>query len=151
MSPTPIRVGRPPRPPLERFFGFVMPEPNTGCWLWLSFHDRDGYAMFFEGRGLEQRAHRFAYKTLAGPIPGDLVIDHLCRNRGCVNPSHMEPVTNAENLRRGRHPLSDRTHCKHGHEFTPENTHRPPGQRGRKCRRCHADQERDRRKLRRAA
>jgi len=138
--------GRPPRPAIERFMGFVSPEPNTGCWLWLSGHDADGYAQFFEGRGpgFEQRAHRFAYKHFVGPIPDGLVLDHLCRNRGCVNPKHLEPVTNRENILRGHNPLRDRTHCLAGHPFDEANTYRPK-EGGRKCRRCHAERERARR------
>jgi hypothetical protein len=146
-------VSRPPRPPLERFYGHTMPEPNTGCWLWTSGIDRDGYAQFFEGRGPgnEQRGHRFAYKQFVGPIPEGLILDHLCRNRGCVNPAHHEPVTNRENVMRGRRPLGERTHCPRGHEFNEVNTHWPKNQRGRKCRRCHAEQERRRRAERKLA
>ena len=80
------RVGRPPRPAIDRFMGFVVRRLDTDCWFWSAQHDRDGYAKFFEGRGLEQRAHRFAYKHFVGPIPQGLVLDHICRNRGCVWP-----------------------------------------------------------------
>ncbi len=146
-----MTLGRPPRPPLERFLGHMVPEPNTGCWLWLSTHDRDGYAMFFVKRGQSQRAQRFAYETFIGSIPDGFVTDHLCRTPGCVNPAHLEAVTNQENIRRGRHPLAERTHCRYGHEFTEANTYRPPNDRGRKCRRCHADREQKRRTVRKVA
>lgn len=141
-------AGRPSRPPLERFMGHMVPEPNTGCWLWLSGYDRDGYAMFFHTRrGNSPRATRFIYQELVGPIPKGLVLDHLCRNRGCVNPAHLEPVTNRENIMRGHLPWRDRTHCARGHEFTPANTYHHPGSSpgSRKCRACHADYERARR------
>lgn len=84
---------------------------------------------FGRGRGGHQQtfqAHRMAYELLVGPIPGGLVIDHLCRNPACVNPDHMEPVTIAENVRRGsagQHGSHRRlTHCKYGHAFTEANT-----------------------------
>lgn len=82
-------------------------------------------------------AHRMAYEELVGPIADGLQIDHLCRVRCCVNPAHLEPVTQAENIRRGVSPTAAnrrKTHCKHGHEFTTENTRLVPE--GRICRRC---------------
>lgn len=151
MFPSGKRVGRPPKPPIERFMRFVLPDPETGCWRWLSGHDRDGYAMFFAQRGATPRAARFIYLQTVGSIPDAYVIDHLCRNRGCVNPAHLEPVTNRENILRGRRPLGERKHCPRGHEFTEANTYRPPNGRGRVCRRCHADYEFDRRARIRAA
>jgi hypothetical protein len=144
------RVGRPPRPAMERFLGHFIPEPNTGCWLWTSGVDRDGYAKFFEGRGLEQYGHRYAYKQFVGPIPEGLILDHLCRVRHCVNPTHLEPVTNRENIMRGRRPLGERTHCPRGHPFNDKNTYFP-SHGGRKCRACHAEHERRRRVERKAA
>lgn len=73
------------------------------CWQWTGSCDKDGYGKFrFNNRHF--RAHRFVWELLVGPIPDGLVIDHLCRNTGCVNPDHLEPVTNEENLRRGLLP-----------------------------------------------
>jgi hypothetical protein len=72
-----------------------------------------------------RRAHRVAFEWLVGPVPKGLVLDHLCRNRGCVNPSHLEPVTQQVNTLRGAGPAArnaNKAHCKWGHEFTPENT-----------------------------
>jgi hypothetical protein len=140
LSASIAKVGRPPRPAIDRFLEHVMPEPNSGCWIWLAGLDEDGYGRFFEGKGsgFERRAQRFAYKHYIGPIPQGMVIDHLCRVRACVNPAHLEPVTNAENLSRAVHSRALRTHCIRGHEFTEENTYRwRPGQ-GRICRKCHA-------------
>lgn len=84
------------------------------------------------------KVHRVVYEALVGPIPDGMVIDHLCRQPSCVNPAHLEPVTRRENVLRGLTlPAANarKTHCKHGHEFTPENTYLfPTGTRG--CRTC---------------
>jgi hypothetical protein len=146
----------------ERFWSKVdrdgpLPErqPELGaCWLWLAGCFANGYGAFTFERRLV-KAHRHAYEQLVGPIPGGLVIDHLCRNTGCVNPAHMEPVTNAVNLLRGEgigaRNLA-KTHCKHGHEFTPENTYRfGPDNRYRSCRACAREKDRRARERRKAA
>lgn len=105
----------------ERFWARVEMAGPDDCWLWLGPIDRDGYGKAWRLH-LHLGAHRIAYELMVGPIPPGLVIDHLCRVRNCVNPSHMEPVTWQENIRRGiKNPGPAMTHCKKGHEFTPEN------------------------------
>ncbi len=93
-----------------------------------------------EGTNRLVNAHRFAYELLVGLIPVGLQIDHLCRNPSCCNPTHMEPVLPTENLRRGFSPSAlnaRKTHCKHGHEFTEENTYIRPSTSGwRVCKEC---------------
>lgn len=103
------------------------------CWLWTGSLSAKGYGtVFFDGRN--QAAHRVVYELLVRPIDDGYQLDHLCRVRCCVNPSHLEPVTLAENLRRGR-PMHQ-THCKHGHPFTEDNTYRQPSNPYRRCRTC---------------
>jgi len=127
------------RDPVERFMDYISPEPMTGCWLWGGGSDsKTGYGKFRLGRKDGQAmAHRFAYEHFIGPIPEGMQIDHLCRQRLCVNPEHLEPVTIKENVLRGV-GLSARnakaTHCIHGHELKPENTYVWRGQR--ECRAC---------------
>lgn len=74
-------------------------DPDTGCWLWLGCKSPLGYG--YVKRSGHRAAHRLYYTEHVGPIPDGLVLDHLCRNPSCVNPDHLEPVTNAENGRRG--------------------------------------------------
>jgi len=116
-----------------RFWDKVQPEPMSGCWLWTAAHYPNGYGTIrIDGTpGRMVSAHRLAYEMLVGPISNGLEIDHRCRQRCCVNPAHMEPVTHAENVRRQGAAIS---HCKRGHEFTPENTQRHHGRR--QCRAC---------------
>ncbi len=116
------------RPALDRFTTFVE-LADDGCWEWTGTRQTNGYGAFgVDGQTL--RAHRWAYEHFVGPIPVGLQIDHLCRNRACVNPDHLEPVTSGENTRRAM-----RTHCVNGHEFTPDNTYVPADGK-RYCREC---------------
>lgn len=120
-----------------RFFQRFNKNPITGCWDWDTPSKSDGYGtMWVDGKA--EKAHRFAYELLAGPIPEGLTIDHLCRNRGCVNPKHLEPVTLLINMRRGdciSTKNAAKTHCPHGHQYNTENTYVSP-RGGRTCRTC---------------
>lgn len=127
----------PVRPAIERFEEKYTPEPNSGCWLWTGSLNPGGYAqMSINGR--PRHVHRFSYEHFVGPIPAGLQIDHLCRNRSCVNPDHLEPVTQRENIMRGiaiSAQNARKTHCKNGHEFTQDNTR--TNKRGyRWCKKC---------------
>lgn len=96
------------------------------CWIWQNNLDRSGYGTLgfcFDGKHVTKFAHRVSYETFVGKIPAGMVIDHLCRNPACVNPSHLEPVTHLENVRRGESGLRNRikTHCSSGHPLLGEN------------------------------
>ncbi len=127
---------------VERFWPKV--EQGTGCWEWKASRNWGGYGQFWNGQRT-MPAHRFAYELLVGPIPEGLQIDHLCRNRGCVNPTHMEVVTNQENSRRGKALI---THCPQGHPYAGHNLAIQEGRR--RCRRCLHNRRKARRKRARA-
>lgn len=115
-------IKRPIPDPVGRFWKRV--EKTDTCWIWTAGKTKQGYGAFSPTKGNKQLVHRWAYETFIGPIPDGLVIDHLCRNRACVRPEHLEPVTNEENLRRGLgYALQNgmRTACVNGHPATPEN------------------------------
>lgn len=107
----------------DRFWKFV--PPGDGCRLWTGSTNNYGYGRFaLDGRVVY--AHRVAYELVVGPIPPGAQVCHTCDTPTCCNPDHLFLGTQAENLqdmtRKGRHGNSRKTHCKNGHEFTPENT-----------------------------
>lgn len=110
----------------DRMLEHVMPEPNTGCWIWTGFTDRDGYGRAASTGKSPQPAHRWVYSVMVGDIPRGLHLDHKCKQRCCVNPDHLEPVTPRENLMRSQTLQkinAEKTHCIHGHPFNEENTY----------------------------
>ena len=131
---------------LRRFWAKVSITAN-GCWEWTGMRIWNGYGHFWDGTRRDTGtprlvlAHRWSYEHFAGPIPEGLDIDHLCRNRGCCNPCHLEPVTRSENVRRsplmGAHArhMAARTHCAHGHAFDASNAAFTSDGR-RRCRAC---------------
>lgn len=118
---------------------------DDGCWIWTANRLPKGYGQL-GWEGATRYSHRVVYELLVGPIPKGLQIDHLCRVRECCNPAHLEPVTCQENLRRGMGGTgvnARKTHCIHGHEFTPENTYHPPKRpHVRGCKSCGLDRQR---------
>lgn len=129
-----------------RFWSKTRYDADTGCFNWTaSRNKRGGYGRFRRNGKLEV-AQRVAYQ-FGGVIPAGMTLDHRCRNTACVNPLYLEPVTIAENIRRGTQGCAQRakTHCPRGHEYDAVNTYvNPRGQR--LCRTCARDRTRARRK-----
>jgi hypothetical protein len=122
---------------LLRFVRKVDGPTDTGCWLWTGKRDTSGYGRFtVDGKSVA--AHRWFYELIHGPVDSALDMDHLCRVRACVNPSHVEPVTRSENLLRGERGRP--THCPQGHPMTDDNVYVSRAWRGlsppRRCRTC---------------
>lgn len=125
---------------LKEFERHIMPEPNSGCHIWLGSLNGEGYGCFaIEKRrhGRRINAHRWIWEQKHGPIPNGLDPDHLCRVRCCVNDNHIELVTRQVNVQRGvpYRPDTKKSHCIHGHELTPDNT-QPRKDGGRRCLQC---------------
>lgn len=99
-----------------------------------------GYGQFWDGTKTV-RAHRFSYELARGKIPEGLDLDHLCRNRACVRPDHLEPVTDKENVHRSPIHFATRTHCPKGHPYSEENTYVSP--QGRTCKKCQRERYTD--------
>jgi HNH endonuclease len=126
----------------ERFWAQV--NKTDSCWLWTGhIATGKGYGRI-RVNGEYQKAHRVSYELFVGPIPDGLQLDHLCRVRNCVNPEHLEPVTNRENGLRGTSPIYEnlkKTHCSKGHPLSGDNLY-PRTDGGRRCRICKVEADR---------
>lgn len=147
------KPGPKPRPLIDRFAEKIA-LTDSGCIEWIACTNGVGYGVLSINRtGGKILAHRWSYQHHNGPIPDGLSIDHLCRNRGCVNPDHLEAVTHRENVLRGMAPTATnaaKTHCVNGHPFAGENLRISPGGK-RECRKCHRDRARKSYQLKRKA
>jgi len=127
---------------IDRVFAHVSEVLDNNCWLFEGSKDKAGYGKIRRFRGSMCLAHRVMYEELIGEIPEALVLDHLCRTRNCVNPDHLEPVTQQENIKRGlgQGPalaaLRNKTQCINGHSYTKENTYHHPKTNARNCKKC---------------
>jgi hypothetical protein len=134
---------------VKRFWERIDKQPGDGCWIYQGRRYSNGYGVTrIAGFWL---AHRYAYSMLVGPIPDGLELDHLCRNRACVNPDHLEPVTHRENGLRGVGAAAvnaRKTHCVRGHPLEGDNVYHPPDRpEWRECVACRAARQ-ERRKAR---
>jgi hypothetical protein len=119
----------------DRLWEKIIPEPNSGCWLWTGAVNGTGHGQIrIDGR--IRPAHRVMYELESGHVPAHLDIDHLCRVTCCVNPQHLEPVSHKENCARGESGKhwSRRDACKYGHPYTAESTYWQGS--ARRCREC---------------
>jgi len=145
----------------ERLSNKFIPEPTSGCWLWIGSTDAGGYGQIYDGK--LRQAHVVSYEMTGGTIPPGMELDHLCRVRCCVNPVHLEPVTHSENAKRGNtgnniaEAQRAKTHCPGGHLYDDRNTYRVAVRRKqgvrveRHCRACHCEVEQRRRQKGRVA
>ena len=134
--------------PLTRFLKYV--NKTDTCWFWIGTKNSSGYGIF-SIRKKYSVAHKWLYEHTVSQVPDKLDLDHICRNRNCVNPDHLEPVTRSENSKRGIGPKLaakrqlEKTHCPKGHEYSEENTYIRLNVGNRVCRICHRERERIRR------
>lgn len=128
--------------------------PDADCWPWMGYVNKSGYGYLYDPRLRRQTTvHRIAYEAMVGPIPEGLTIDHLCKNRRCVNPAHMEVVTQAVNCLRGDGPSSQnarRDTCRNGHLKTSHHFYTAPDGKNRWCMTCANAKRRENARRRRA-
>lgn len=117
-------------------------DPETGCWNWTGSRISTGYGNIVVGQRKTMLVHRVTWELRHGTIAPGLTIDHLCRNRRCCNPDHLEPVDHATNVSRGSSGVIQRnkTHCPQGHPYDDQNTYYYQGRRY--CKECNRVQQR---------
>lgn len=122
---------------IEGRFHAKYKEVNS-CWLWQASKLKNGYGLFTDENGKTVTAHRWSYSHFVGVIPSGKVIDHICRNHACVNPKHLQAISQSDNIKRSLvvKKRAARTHCINGHEFNVHTIRYAGNQRGRRCALC---------------
>ena len=123
---------------IAKVSNLILKNEISGCWEWCGYVSKHGYGQF-SYKKKSWKAHRIVYLLFSGDLKEGLEIDHLCRNRKCVNPKHLEQVTRAVNVYRGLSPIAvfmKRNECSKGHKYTPENTYKRPNDPKRFCKIC---------------
>ncbi len=131
----------------DRFWQKVDKVAPDGCWIWTAAKTGNGYGLFTNEDGRLVVAHRWLYERLYGPLPARSVVHHRCHNRACVNPAHLEPITNRENVLEGDGPSAAnalKTHCPNGHPYEGDNLYVDRSGR-RHCRTCRRESDQRRR------
>jgi len=100
----------------QKLDGYSIPEPMSGCHLWIGSKSVDGYGRM-EIKGKTYSAHRVSWELRRGPIPNDKKIDHICRNTSCINVDHLRVVTHQENMANRPEVIRNKTHCARGHAY----------------------------------
>lgn len=116
---------------MERYADSIVFEPMSGCWPWIGATYNNGYGRMRQ-LGKELKAHRVIYKEIKGELDDSMALDHLCRNRACVNPDHLQPVSHRLNCVRGNGPSglnARKTQCKYGHQLDPVDLDSPTSKR----------------------
>lgn len=130
-----------------RFWSKVRVGELSGCWEWTAAKDKDGYGLFRSASGKMVRAHRWAYSYCVRTLLNEERGDHLCRNHRCVNPHHIDPTSNKENILRGIGiPANNarKTHCKNGHPLSGSNLRIQSDGKKRLCVACYRKWKRER-------
>lgn len=138
-------MAREPRDVLDRMADKFL--VGDACWEWTAVRNAFGYGVIHRLDKGSRLAHRVLYEALVGPVPDGMDLDHLCRNRGCVRPGHLEVVTRSENIRRGDGPQilrawnASKTHCPNGHSYADQEQYRRPNGE-RRCGACNREEAR---------
>jgi len=137
-------IGPIPESVERRFKDKLLLSPDTDCIVYTGADRSDGYKGFYITHKRQVLAHRLAYELFVGETTPGLVINHICGNRACCAPNHLEEITQYENSEKG-HSWDRKTHCVNGHEYSPDNTYwrtNAGGYRVQRCKTCTLSQNR---------